>query len=100
MRAFMGFRHLTSIRQIGLICARGYFIAASPLRAHSEDRGLISARAPVHGGEIFLGAVGAFAMDSYPARAWDGQPIAARRSRFSAGPRLPEPHARSCSRGF
>src|SRR5262245_61747258 len=74
--------------------------AASALRAHSEDRGLISARAPVHGGEIFLGAVGAFAMDSYPARAWGGQPIAARKSRFSAGPRLPEPHERSCSRGF
>ena len=53
-----------------------------------------------HGGEIFLSAVGAFAMDSYAARAWGGQPIAARRSRFSAGPRLPEPHERSCSRGF
>jgi hypothetical protein len=38
-------------------------IAASALRAHSEDRGLISARAPAHGGEIFLGAVGAFAMN-------------------------------------
>ena len=40
---------------------------------HSGDRGLISARAPAHGGEIFLGAVGAFAMDSYAARAWGGQ---------------------------
>ena len=67
---------------------------------HLGDRGLISARAPAHGGEIFLGAVGAFAMDSYAARAWGGQPIAARKSRFSAGPRLPEPHERSCSRGF
>ena len=60
---------------------------------------LISARAPAHGGEIFLGAVGAFAMDSYAARAWGGQPIAPRRLRFSAGPRLPA-HERSCSRGF
>src|SRR6266481_6155016 len=31
------------------------------------------------------------------ARAWGGQPIATRRLRFSAGPRLPEPHERSCS---
>src|SRR5215831_5628871 len=29
MRAFMGFRHLTSIRQIGLSRARGYFSPAS-----------------------------------------------------------------------
>src|SRR5262249_17676430 len=63
-------------------------------------RGLISARAPAHGGEIFLGAVGAFAMDSFAARAWGGQSIAPRRLRFSAGPRLLEPHARSCSHGF
>src|SRR5262249_46720492 len=61
---------------------------------------LISARAPAQGGEIFLGAVGAFAMDSYAARAWGGLPIAPRRLRFSAGPRLPEPDERSCSRGF
>jgi len=75
-------------------------IAASALRVHSKDRGLISAWAPADGGEIFLGAVGAFAMNSYAARAWGGHPIAARRLRFSAGPRLPEPHERSCSRGF
>src|SRR5215475_10972074 len=64
------------------------------------NRGLILPRAPAHGGEIFLGAVGAFAVDSYAARAWGAQPIAPRRLRFSAGPRLPEPHERSCSRGF
>src|SRR5215813_5614736 len=29
-----------------------------------------------------------------------GQPIAPRRFRFSAGPRLLQPHERSCSRGF
>src|SRR5215813_11353625 len=34
-------------------------------RGDPGDRGLISPRAPAHGGEIFLGAVGAFAMDSY-----------------------------------
>src|SRR5215472_4761405 len=69
-------------------------------RGDSGDRGLISPQAPAHDGEIFLGAVGAFAMDSYAARALGGQPIAARKSRFLAGPRLPEPHERSCSRGF
>src|SRR5262249_37190575 len=53
----------------------------------SEDRKLISARAPAR------------ATDSYAARVWGGQPIPARKSRFSAGPRLPEPHERSCSRG-
>src|SRR5215510_2221991 len=67
---------------------------------HSGVEGLIATRAPAHGGELFLGAVGAFAMDSYAARAWGGQPIAARKSRFSADPRLREPHERSCSRGF
>jgi hypothetical protein len=38
--------------------------------------------------------------DSYAARWWGGQAIAARRSRFSAGPQLPERHERSCSRDF
>src|SRR5215471_6363581 len=66
----------------------------------SQNAKLIAARVPAHGDEIFLGAVGAFAMDSYAARAWGGQPIAPRRLQFSAGPRLPEPHERSCSRGF
>src|SRR6516165_12176214 len=65
-----------------------------------DPRGLISAGAPPHGGEIFLGAVGAFGMDSHAARAWDGQPIALGTLRFSGGPQLPEPHERSCSRGF
>src|SRR5262249_46005886 len=77
--------------------AMAYRIAISFAGRCYGHRGLISARAPDH---EFLGAVGAFAMDSYAARAWGGQPIAARKSRFSAGPRLPEPHERSCSRGF
>src|SRR6516162_6062476 len=79
------------------------FVRFTPESRHRDFASIcpVSARLiSAHGGEIFLGAVGAFAMDSYATRAWGGLPIAPRRLRFSAGPRLPEPHERSCSRGF
>src|SRR5262245_10527065 len=42
---------------------------ARDARAPLGGQGLISAWVPAHSGEIFLGAVGAFAMGSYAARA-------------------------------
>jgi hypothetical protein len=69
----------------------------------SALRFLASARSPRAGGSLATDAasrVCAQFTDSYAARAWGGQPIAARKLQFSAGPQLPEPHERSCSRGF
>src|ERR1700751_4411398 len=60
------------------------YLSPQPVEWFKRDSGIPIGRG-AHGGEIFLSAVGAFAMDSYAARAWGGQPIAARKSRVLAG---------------